>query len=39
MSWPVNALGTLIEADGGLLQTGPFGSQLKQAEFTTTAFQ
>ena len=34
MSWPVNALGTIIEADGGLLQTGPFGSQLKQAEFT-----
>ena len=36
MSWPVNALGSLIEADGGLLQTGPFGSQLKQAEFTNS---
>ena len=34
MSWPVHALGPLIEADGGLLQTGPFGSQLKQAEYT-----
>ena len=34
MTWPVNALGSLIEADGGQLQTGPFGSQLKQAEFT-----
>ena len=34
MNWPVNALGSLIEADGGLLQTGPFGSQLKKAEFT-----
>ena len=34
MSWPVYALGPLIEADGGLLQTGPFGSQLKQAEYT-----
>ena len=33
MSWPVYALGPLIEADGGLLQTGPFGSQLKQAEY------
>ena len=34
MSWPVNTLGSLIEADGGLLQTGPFGSQLKQGEYT-----
>ena len=34
MSWPVHPLGPLIEADGGLLQTGPFGSQLKQAEYT-----
>ena len=34
MSWPVYALGPLIKADGGLLQTGPFGSQLKQAEYT-----
>ncbi len=34
MSWPIYELGSLIEADGGLLQTGPFGSQLKQAEYT-----
>ena len=34
MTWPVDTLGSLIEADGGLLQTGPFGSQLKQAEYT-----
>ena len=34
MSWPVSALGSLLKADGGLLQTGPFGSQLKQAEYT-----
>ena len=34
MSRPVHALGPLIEADGGLLQTGPFGTQLKQAEYT-----
>ena len=33
MSWPFSALGPLLEADGGLLQTGPFGSQLKQAEY------
>lgn len=35
MRWPVHSLGSLIEADGGLLQTGPFGSQLKQAEYST----
>ena len=34
VSWPISELGSLIEADGGLLQTGPFGSQLKQAEYT-----
>lgn len=34
MSWPVYTLGSLLEADGGLLQTGPFGSQLKQADYT-----
>ena len=34
MNWPVYSLGLLIEADGGVLQTGPFGSQLKQAEYT-----
>lgn len=33
MSWPVYALGPLIEVDGGVLQSGPFGSQLKQAEY------
>ena len=33
MSWPLSALGPLLEADGGLLQTGPFGSQLKQTEY------
>ena len=35
MSWPVHSLGSLIESDGGVLQTGPFGSQLKQAEYTS----
>ena len=35
MSWPVHLLGTLIESDGGVLQTGPFGSQLKQAEYAS----
>ena len=34
MNWPVYSLGPLIEADGGVLQTGPFGSQLKQAEYS-----
>ena len=33
MNWPVYSLGLLIEVDGGVLQTGPFGSQLKQAEY------
>ena len=35
MSWPVHLLGTLIKSDGGVLQTGPFGSQLKQAEYAS----
>ena len=35
MSSPVHLLGTLIESDGGVLQTGPFGSQLKQAEYAS----
>ena len=35
MSWPVHSLGTLIESDGGVLQTGPFGSQLKQADYAS----
>ncbi|MDE0449379.1 MAG: restriction endonuclease subunit S [Spirochaetaceae bacterium] len=28
-------LGKLIDSDGGILQTGPFGSQLKQAEYSS----
>jgi type I restriction enzyme, S subunit len=34
MSWTSETLGEAIRKDRGLLQTGPFGSQLKQAEYT-----
>jgi type I restriction enzyme S subunit len=33
MSWNTSTLGALAERDGGLIQTGPFGSQLHQAEY------
>jgi type I restriction enzyme, S subunit len=33
MSWRDSTLGELAERDGGLIQTGPFGSQLHQAEY------
>ncbi len=33
MSWNTSTLGILAERDGGLIQTGPFGSQLHQAEY------
>jgi type I restriction enzyme S subunit len=33
MSWFESTLGELTEKDGGLIQTGPFGSQLHQAEY------
>jgi type I restriction enzyme S subunit len=35
MSWNVSTLGELAARDGGLIQTGPFGSQLHQAEYET----
>ena len=34
MRWPHETLGNVIRNDGGVLQTGPFGSQLKQAEYS-----
>jgi type I restriction enzyme S subunit len=33
MSWQDSTLGELTKLDGGLIQTGPFGSQLHQAEY------
>lgn len=35
MSWHDSTLGELAKRDGGLIQTGPFGSQLHQAEYET----
>ena len=35
MSWQDSTLGELARLDGGLIQTGPFGSQLHQAEYET----
>ena len=35
MSWQDSTLGELAKLDGGLIQTGPFGSQLHQAEYET----
>lgn len=34
MSWEETTLGHLISETSGLIQTGPFGTQLKQAEYT-----
>lgn len=33
MKWQNSTLGELCKRDGGLIQTGPFGSQLHQAEY------
>ncbi len=33
MSWRVGTLGDVVERDGGLIQTGPFGSQLHQLDY------
>ena len=33
MSWHNSTLGDLAKLDGGLIQTGPFGSQLHQSEY------
>jgi len=33
MKWHNSTLGELAKRDGGLIQTGPFGSQLHQAEY------
>jgi type I restriction enzyme, S subunit len=33
MKWQSSTLGELAKRDGGLIQTGPFGSQLHQAEY------
>ncbi|GAB4483140.1 MAG: restriction endonuclease subunit S [Thermodesulfovibrionales bacterium] len=35
MSWNSSTLGALVERDGGLIQTGPFGSQLHQSDYVT----
>lgn len=35
MRWNDSTLGELTKRDGGLIQTGPFGSQLHQAEYET----
>lgn len=34
MSWHQSTLGELVKTFGGLIQTGPFGAQLKQSEYT-----
>lgn len=34
MKWNEATLGELAERDGGLIQTGPFGSQLHQSDYT-----
>lgn len=34
MSWRETTLGELVKGFGGLIQTGPFGAQLKQSEYT-----
>jgi type I restriction enzyme, S subunit len=34
MSWQQSTLGDLVKGFGGLIQTGPFGSQLKQSEYS-----
>jgi type I restriction enzyme S subunit len=33
MKWSESTLGAIIDADGGIIQTGPFGSQLHQNEY------
>jgi len=35
MSWSAATLGDVVERDGGLIQTGPFGSQLHQSDYVT----
>ena len=35
MRWNDSTLGEIAKRDGGLIQTGPFGSQLHQAEYET----
>lgn len=33
MSWKLNALGEIYDAEGGKVQTGPFGSQLHESDY------
>jgi type I restriction enzyme S subunit len=33
MKWSESSLGELVSNDGGIIQTGPFGSQLHQADY------
>jgi type I restriction enzyme S subunit len=35
MSWSAATLGKVVERDGGVIQTGPFGSQLHQSDYVT----
>jgi type I restriction enzyme S subunit len=35
MNWNVATLGEVVDRDGGLIQTGPFGSQLHQSDYVT----
>lgn len=35
MTWATSSLGELVDADGGILQTGPFGSQLHQSDYVS----
>ena len=35
MSWSAATLGEVVERGGGLIQTGPFGSQLHQSDYVT----
>jgi type I restriction enzyme S subunit len=35
MSWSTATLGDIVARDGGLIQTGPFGSQLHQSDYVS----
>ena len=35
MTWSAATLGEIAERDGGLIQTGPFGSQLHQSDYVS----
>ncbi len=35
MSWSTSTLGSVVKRDGGMIQTGPFGSQLHQSDYVS----